>query len=325
MAGTAGNTLEGDLAGIADAGLQRVLAAVAGATADIAEVLRWSSDTGKAGGQNSSGDSQLTADVVSDEAVWSRLRGSGAVELAASEEQIGEKELGGSGFSVAFDPLDGSSVYDANFAVGSIYGIWPGKGLVGRTGFEQVAAAYGLYGPRTVLVVATKWTASCTSPSVREYTLTASGQYKRTREDIRIEGEAKHFAPANLRGAVDNPTYRAVVNSWVDSKLTLRYSGAMVPDVHHMLTKGQGVFCSPDASSAPAKLRAAYEVFPLAYIIEAAGGASSDGRGSALARTLQTTDDRCPICLGSVEEVERASEAMEGIVTTQPAATGTPA
>ena len=41
-------------------------------------------------------------------------------------------------FSVAFDPLDGSSIVDTNFAVGSIVGIWPGQGLLNRTGREQV-------------------------------------------------------------------------------------------------------------------------------------------------------------------------------------------
>ena len=34
--------------------------------------------------------------------------------------------MGGKGYSVAFDPLDGSSIIDTNFAVGTIWGIWPG-------------------------------------------------------------------------------------------------------------------------------------------------------------------------------------------------------
>ncbi len=55
---------------------------------------------------------------------------------------------------VAFDPLDGSSIVGANFAVGSIFGIWPGDELIGRKGSEQAAAVYAVYGPRTVLVVA---------------------------------------------------------------------------------------------------------------------------------------------------------------------------
>ena len=42
---------------------------------------------------------------------------------------------------VVFDPLDGSSITCANFAVGSIFGIWPGGVVEGRKGREQVAAA----------------------------------------------------------------------------------------------------------------------------------------------------------------------------------------
>ena len=44
----------------------------------------------------------------------------------------------GEGFSVAFDPLDGSSVVDTNFSVGTIFGVWPGDKLTGITGRDQV-------------------------------------------------------------------------------------------------------------------------------------------------------------------------------------------
>lgn len=46
--------------------------------------------------------------------------------------------ISGSGFSVAFDPLDGSSVVDTNFSVGTIFGVWPGDKLIGITGRDQV-------------------------------------------------------------------------------------------------------------------------------------------------------------------------------------------
>jgi len=60
------------------------------------------------------------------------------------------------GFSVAFDPLDGSSIVDTNFTVGTIFGVWPGDKLTGVTGRDQVAAAMGIYGPRTTYVIALK-------------------------------------------------------------------------------------------------------------------------------------------------------------------------
>jgi sedoheptulose-bisphosphatase len=41
--------------------------------------------------------------------------------------------MGGRGYSVAFDPLDGSSIIDSNFAVGTIWGTWPGNKLTGNS------------------------------------------------------------------------------------------------------------------------------------------------------------------------------------------------
>jgi sedoheptulose-bisphosphatase len=66
------------------------------------------------------------------------------VKLACSEEVPEPVDMGGSGFSVAFDPLDGSSIVDTNFAVGTIVGIWPGDKLDGITGREQVGGWSGV-------------------------------------------------------------------------------------------------------------------------------------------------------------------------------------
>jgi len=48
--------------------------------------------------------------------------------------------MGGTGYSVAFDPLDGSSVIDSNFAVGTIWGAWPGDSLTGISGRQLKAS-----------------------------------------------------------------------------------------------------------------------------------------------------------------------------------------
>lgn len=62
----------------------------------------------------------------------------GVVKYACSEEVPEPVDLQGDGFSVAFDPLDGSSIVDTNFTVGTIFGIWPGNKLTGVTGRDQV-------------------------------------------------------------------------------------------------------------------------------------------------------------------------------------------
>ncbi len=43
---------------------------------------------------------------------------------------------------MAFDPLDGSSIVDTNFTVGTIFGVWPGDKLIGVTGRDQVSCLH---------------------------------------------------------------------------------------------------------------------------------------------------------------------------------------
>jgi sedoheptulose-bisphosphatase len=79
---------------------------------------------------NEFGDEQLAIDILANNVLFQNLRDSGVVATASSEETPTEDPMGGEGYSVAFDPLDGSSIIDTNFAVGTIFGIWPGSRYV---------------------------------------------------------------------------------------------------------------------------------------------------------------------------------------------------
>lgn len=54
---------------------------------------------------------------------------------------------------------------------------------------------------------------------------------------MRIPESKRVMAPANLRAQADNPAYRSLVLTWLDERYTLRYSGGLVPDLHHILAK----------------------------------------------------------------------------------------
>ena len=77
---------------------------------------------------------------------------------------------------------------------------------------------------------------------VQEFALVSSpddripDRWELQRSDITI-GEKKVFAPANLRAAAENPAYAQLIQQWMSSKYTLRYTGGMVPDIHHIVTK----------------------------------------------------------------------------------------
>ena len=89
--------------------------------------------------------------------------------------------------------------------------------------------------------------------------------------------ESKIFSPANLRACADLEGYERLVSYWMHNRYTLRYTGGLVPDVYQQFTKEMGIFTNPSTPKSPAKLRLAFEVAPYAFLVEKAGGCSSDG------------------------------------------------
>ncbi|GMH35321.1 hypothetical protein BSKO_03189 [Bryopsis sp. KO-2023] len=257
---------------------------------------------------NSFGDEQLAVDLVADKLLFEALTYSNVCEFACSEEVPEPVAMGGEGFSVAFDPLDGSSIVDTNFTVGTIFGVWPGANLKGIKGSDQAASGMGIYGPRTVYCLAIKG-----YPGTHEFLLDNDGKWVHVKETTEI-GEGKMFAPGNLRATFDNPNYEKLVNYYIGEKYTLRYTGGMVPDVFQIIVKEKGVFSNVTSPSTKAKLRILFEVAPLALMVEQAGGASScDGKCvSALDVDINDYDQRSQVCFGSKVEVARFEEYVYG-------------
>lgn len=283
--------------------LAKAILAMAEAVRQIDGKIR-TAETGEAGSTNTFDEEQLKLDVLSDKIIFAQLKKSGVVAVAASEEQSEEIELNKGGeFSVSFDPLDGSSLVDVNLAVGTIFGIWPGKGFIGKTGKEMPAAGYSIYGPRTTFTVTT-------DSNPVEFTLQTDGRFELTIEKMEIK-EGKMFAPGNLRACHENKEYLALLDFWAENGYQLRYSGGMVPDVHQILVKGKGIFSYPGSESNPAKLRLLYECAPLARVIESAGGASSDLEKSILEKKVESLDQRTVVCLGSKKEVDRFDKFLK--------------
>ncbi|BBN06631.1 sedoheptulose-bisphosphatase [Marchantia polymorpha subsp. ruderalis] len=258
---------------------------------------------------NTFGDEQLAVDMLANKVLFEALLHSHVCKYACSEEEPNLVDMGGpteGGFSVAFDPLDGSSIVDTNFTVGTIFGVWPGDKLTGVTGREQVAAAMGIYGPRTTYVL-------CLAevPGTHEFLLMDDGTWQHVKETTTI-GEGKLFSPGNLRATYDNPEYEKLINYYVSEKYTLRYTGGMVPDVNQIIVKEKGIFTNVISPTTKAKLRLLFEVAPLGLLVEKAGGYSSDGKISVLDKVVVNTDDRTQVAYGSRNEIIRFEEALHG-------------
>lgn len=315
-------------------GLDALLASLLGACRTIGTTLRDGGySSAQVGTQNAFGDHQLDVDVKTDEVMFNCLKASGLVHVAASEENPVEISCqpseaaaaaavaAGGGYSVAFDPLDGSSIIDANFAVGTIVGVWPGAGLLHRCGREQVASLVAQYGPRVTMALAINGTATVSgAPIAIELMMRPEGWFV-SNACFAIADKAKTFAPGNLRATFDNEKYKRLVSYWIDNKYTLRYSGGLVPDIYHILIKGEGVFSNASSPAAKAKLRLLFEAAPIALIIEAARGASCVCPSEAaeelphvslLDVPISNLDQRVGVCYGSREEVERFRSIVLG-------------
>lgn len=170
------------------------------------------------------------------------------------------------------------------------------------------AAGIAIYGPRTTITFAVG-----NMDNAHEFLLVDDfsanhGRWLKTNEFSSIGG-GKLIAPGNLRATQKNEGYKRLLTYWMENLYPLRYTGGMVPDVNQLMVKGKGIFVNPQASKdSKAKLRMLYEVAPMAYIIEKAGGKSSDGEKSALDIEIQSTEQVSQVALGSAVEVERFEE-----------------
>lgn len=316
-----------------------VIPAVIDAVGEIAKALQGAHRVALAGTANTFGDDQLNVDVAAEGVLRGALAAPrcASVVTASSEEDPVERAVehhhhagaaGGGGeaagaerYTVAFDPLDGSSIIAPNWTVGTILGIWDGATAVGRAPDEaQVAAVLGVYGPRTTAVVAVRIPGSDGPAACFEVGLGGDGTSRDAevlRPAVRLAPppfKTRYFAPANLRAAGHDERYGNLISGYISEGYTLRYCGGLVPDIVHALVKGHGVYVSPVTARSGAKLRRLYELFPVALVIEAAGGRAidpADGR-RILDAVLAGTDERTGLACGTAEEVEKVREALVG-------------
>jgi fructose-1,6-bisphosphatase I len=264
-------------------------------------------DLGVAGTSNLYGEEQLALDVLSDRIMRKRLQHSGVVCNIASEEmeeifQVSSNPKGM--FSVAYDPLDGSSLVGVNLAVGTIVGIYQGEDLL-QPGRKMVGSIYILYGPRVSLVYSV-------GKGVFEFTMNQLMEYTLTRENIQMQPSGDIYSPGGLRKKYSEGNERFV--RYLEEKGSkLRYSGGFVPDFNQILMKGKGVFMYPALSDSPnGKLRLLFELNPMAYLIEQAGGSATNGEIPILDIVPEGLDQRCPVYIGCKEDVAKAGEFLNG-------------
>ncbi|KAF2849171.1 sedoheptulose-1,7-bisphosphatase-like protein [Plenodomus tracheiphilus IPT5] len=295
--------------------------------ASIASTLRSSPTISNLTTTNPFGDTQLNVDVAAEHHIRTAITSTPSIVTASSEEDPIERSKQritgeqGEVYTLAFDPLDGSSIIAPNWSVGCIIGLWTGVSALNASPDTcQIASILGVFGPRTTAIVALR-IPGVVAPSCFEVGFSPlkanNGAYAVDvlRENVTLSVPpfaTRYFAPANLRAAAEEVRYRELIMHFVAEKYTLRYSGGLVPDVVHALVKGHGVYVSPVTEKSKAKLRRLYELAPVALILECAGGLAIDAATGEriLGREIRDTDERAGLVCGNKEEVELVREKL---------------
>ncbi len=273
---------------------------------------------GLTGKVNVQGEKVQKLDEYADDIIIRNLRYAGHLCVMASEEhediiRIPERYAVGS-YTLAFDPLDGSSNIDANVSIGTIFSVHRrvSSGPTGthqdvlQRGKNQVCAGYVIYGPSTVLVYTT-------GHGVHGFTLDPSvGEFLLSHPDIRTPEQGKIYSVNEGNySRWDEPT-RKIVDAFKSSDsprgepYSSRYIGSLVADFHRNLLYG-GVFLYPaDSKNKSGKLRLLPECSPLAFVVENAGGKASTGTQRILDIEPKRLHHRVPLVIGSKADVEFA-------------------
>jgi len=255
------------------------------------------SHAGSGTGTNPSGEDQIDADIWADHLFFDELSSLDCIGAYVSEEREDATDCG-EGYSVAIDPLDGSSNLASNNPVGTIIGVYDAD--LPASGREMVASMMVLYGPYTTMAVARQ-----DSDVVREYLL-RDGYGERWGTFTVPESPTVVGLAGKRSERTDG--FNAFADE-LERELKLRYGGATVADLAQVLEYG-GLFGYPATTGySDGKLRVHFESAPLAYIVEAAGGGSSDGTRSLLDVEPDGLHARTPTFLGNEELVERLESA----------------
>jgi fructose-1,6-bisphosphatase I len=271
---------------------------------------------------NISGDVVKKLDEFADQTIFRMMDHGGHLCVMASEENedllhIPEDYPQGK-YVLLYDPLDGSGNIDANVTIGSIFSIYQrvsaaGKGTmedVLQPGIRQVGAGYVLFGSSMMFVYST-------GHGVHGFTLDPSvGEFLLSHEDITIPKRGSIYSVNEGNFGRWSPGVQRYIRHLKEEDpkdgrpYAHRYIGSLVADVHRTLLYG-GIYCYPGDSRNPdGKLRLVYECNPLAYLVEQAGGAASDGRNRIMEKVPQTLHERTPVFIGSSEDVARATSFL---------------
>ncbi|MFP6247909.1 class 1 fructose-bisphosphatase [Helicobacter pylori] len=246
--------------------------------------------------ENSSGDTPIKADLALDKFLEENFLSLENVKSVFSEEKETPVTKENGSYLIAYDPLDGSSVMEANFLVGTIIGVYE-KDYKAQ---NLVASLYVVFGHKIELMVALD--------KVYRYAFYQNKFH--FIETIVLENKGKIVASGGNQKDFSLGLKKALEGFFAEN-YRLRYSGSMVADVHHVLVKKGGMFSYPQK-----KLRKLFEVFPLALIIEKAKGEAfyfdKGVKKRLLEQSVESYHEKSECYLASQHEAQILEKYLKG-------------
>lgn len=226
----------------------------------------------------------------------------------------------GGAYLVMFEPLDGAAGHEGGGPIGSIFSVLPhlfrgtpaSDAAFMQPGRRQLAAGYALYGAATSLVLTL-------GKGVHVFTLDGDersepGRWWLTRAAVQVPPASAEVAiDASMQRFWERPVQRYVAECVAGSSgprghdFDMRWSASPAAEAHRILCRG-GVFLVPRDCKQPyqpGRLRLMVEAAPLAWLMEQAGAAATNGASALLDLVPDALHQKVPVILGSRDEVDR--------------------
>ncbi|CUH82166.1 class 1 fructose-bisphosphatase [Tropicibacter naphthalenivorans] len=296
-------------------GVGRIINALAHALPAIAARLaagKLPGDPAALVGTNDSGDAQKALDVGAHDHVVAELRGCGVKHLLSEEAEAVETLDPNGSYDIAIDPIDGSGSIGIGAPLGMLFVIYPtGDKGFSRPGAEAVAAGYASFGHSLDF-------GYTLGSGIQVFTF--DGQdFRAAARDLMLKETASTLA----YNASNERHWPTGLQAWVrDVRLgkdgprgrdfNMRWLAAAVGELHRIILKGGAFLYPADRRKGyeNGRLRLAYEAVPIAFLMEAAGGAATDGTRRILDLIPADPHENVALVFGARDEVETIADYL---------------
>ena len=293
--------------------LDGIYAALFAASEVIYAELKQGSGLKFATSSNESGDDQIELDVIADEAFFKTLSQDPNVRYVVSEERPGMSKISDGDYSIALDPLDGSKSALVGIPSGAIFGVWKDAEVAADfSGQNLICSGFFVFGMNLEAYFA-------------DGQAVYKGQFDHATSDwtiMPIEGE---LPSANVMSL--NACNQTMWHPWMQSYYeglfkeadgtpkphNMRWYASMVSDMKRLVLQG-GLFAYPSAlrkGYEQGHLRLVYEAIPMAFLIHAMGGSSTNGDVSLLEAPVKTLHQKTPVFIGEAEKIAAIEAAKK--------------